>query len=576
MGWASFSSPLSSARLARLLPGVLTRALIGGKLNPQSAGETALGLVPVDYAQPSDTSLVRSSRYTAGAAWDYRSDQRLFEMYLSKYGAVFNGVADDTVAIADAINAMQALGSASGPRRVFMPAAGLTALINTAGLINFYCGAVGIDFNGMILNASGITAGTVITATGRGSAPYSRYASSAPVENFNLVGPSSDAATTVMLSLDGGTPQNGEIQGGFIRNCSIHGGSVGVDILANVYICKFDNLRVGSQTLYGVRFTGGANTGENINFHGGSIANVNNAAGTGIGLYLTPAAADADLNFFGTSFDYNNQLIEQQGGRLTLTGCHLELGVIGTITSVAKLVNVEDNTATAFQTALRMLGGIIYLSGAYNPTQAIVTAAKGPKASVLLDGVIVENYAATAPLVLVTDASAVAVRTPNCTLLQSANGTISPPINAVYNGGFETGNLNGWTKGSAAVFTVQSGVVHSGTYALEITEAAATSGDYYQIIPVRPGQRVYTDVWLNVTSYTAGDVTVSIGFAQDAALVTTLPGVTAASESAATAGWVESQAAAIVPDGANFMTVSIGIGGFTGTAYVDDIAVAVL
>jgi hypothetical protein len=56
-----------------------------------------------------------------------------------------------------------------------------------------------------------------------------------------------------------------------------------------------------------------------------------------------------------------------------------------------------------------------------------------------------------------------------------AINTITPPPAGLVNGGFESGNLNGWTS-TGTTGVVNSGA-HSGTYAARLGSTAATNGD---------------------------------------------------------------------------------------------------
>lgn len=76
--WGAVSRVLTVGKLAGLLPSALTRAMVGAKLYPQTAAELAAAVTPSDYSyRPGD---------------------------VRRYGAVGDGVTDDTAAIQSAVD----------------------------------------------------------------------------------------------------------------------------------------------------------------------------------------------------------------------------------------------------------------------------------------------------------------------------------------------------------------------------------------------------------------------------------------------------------------------------------------
>lgn len=97
------------------------------------------------------------------------------------------------------------------------------------------------------------------------------------------------------------------------------------------------------------------------------------------------------------------------------------------------------------------------------------------------------------------------------------------------NGGFETGNLNGWTCNTGDI--VVTSPVHSGSYALQMTPSSSTTGECDQTITVQAnhaytltayvnGPYAYLGVqngasnWITCTSYTLLSVTFTTGASQ--------------------------------------------------------------
>ena len=562
---------------AELVPvdqgGVTVQTTTGatGAINPVTAAETAAGLTPVNFRQPSDQSLIQALRYNASTSWDYRTDQRLFEIYLSKYGAVFNGTSDDGPALADAINAIYSAGTR---RRVIMPSGNLTAKINSG--LPLYCGALGIDFNGLILDATGISSGNVLTLNGNGASPYSRSSDSLPYENFVILGDTTAGNTATLISAAGSSTYPGEISGAVLRNFALYGGAVGISLGENLYLFFVENFRILNALSVGLDVPAGATAGENVCFRAGQISNTISGSNTGLGIRLQATANDYGIRMQNVSIDYNDQAFEVLGGQLFFDNCYIEMN------NTANPVGAVTLTGPAVIAGATFMGGEIALSDTTAARVNVLTVAGGAATRIKLLGTrVASNGTPTAQIVNVTDGGASTVDVQGVTIDNFYKGSsLAGPLNRLYNGGFETGSLAGWndTGSSGYTWVVNTANPHSGTYALEITSTGTSaSGSIVSgTVPVRPGQQILSDAWLDVTALTAGSVEAIIEFAADTGFSVNYSSVVACGEfTATTSAYTEGNYSGVVPSGVNYARMAIACNGtFTGTVYADDFKLA--
>ncbi|MFE6053468.1 chitinase [Kitasatospora sp. NPDC056446] len=93
---------------------------------------------------------------------------------------------------------------------------------------------------------------------------------------------------------------------------------------------------------------------------------------------------------------------------------------------------------------------------------------------------------------LLAGASAVAIGLSGLVLADST-GAHAADTDLIANGGFETGDLSGW---SCTGGTVQSATAHSGRYALQSAPGAGDTGECTQTVPVKPSSAYTLSSWV--------------------------------------------------------------------------------
>jgi len=148
--------------------------------------------------------------------------------------------------------------------------------------------------NGSVINA--LHTGTALKIDSTGSTNYKR-AKARQIGHFTVRG--NGNASSIGILLD--TPSGGDRSSSpVLSNICIENFGVGSRIGANAYLVTYRDVDIGWCGVGLQRLTF-ANNGEQIKYDGGSIFNGNGRA-------FHFASSNGELRFFGTSFDYNNQI----------------------------------------------------------------------------------------------------------------------------------------------------------------------------------------------------------------------------------------------------------------------------
>jgi hypothetical protein len=243
-----------------------------------------------------------------GAAWVIEGNNiNIGYISVNDYGAVGDGVTDDTTAILAAI----AAATARTNTQVLFP----SASYKVTSTLNILCTSnVRLVGNGSILDFSSASAAvTAILFYGIGNgAPY--YQINTGMTGIMLNGP---GRFTASVGLDhSGT---GTLGASHITHdrCNIYNFGTGTKIGDNAYLITYDHCDIHSNN-DGVYLPSGLiDSGENIKFVSCCIFN-NSRYG------VNHELVNATLNLIATSLDYNDISIRIVTGRINLVACNIE------------------------------------------------------------------------------------------------------------------------------------------------------------------------------------------------------------------------------------------------------------
>ena len=251
------------------------------------------------------------------------------------YGAVGDGVTDDTAAIQaahDAIVATGAKGQLSIPAGRYKCTSQLTFNV---GYVNVEGDNAILDFRTAI-QASDFVAVHVIGAGFHFGTPW--FQGDAYIRGLRIEGPSKDYdhGTGLLFYSTVSTMSPAHLA---VEDTIVIGFKHGVRLGSNAYLLNFyhtqltDNATGFYAPTTNIDGSLVTNAGENISYFGGSIF------ACGIGFYNSQGGAD--FNFVGTSFDFNGSTsVVLTNGQASFSGCHFE--------GTPRAVRVTGNTFSTF------------------------------------------------------------------------------------------------------------------------------------------------------------------------------------------------------------------------------------
>ncbi|CTQ16095.1 hypothetical protein BN1200_580036 [Klebsiella variicola] len=391
---------------------------------------------------------------------------------------------------------------------------GKTAYIASTVYIPPYLNA---DWRGMTLKTvtSGMTAVRLSTGAATIVAPYRR---GTPLNNLIIEGrfkagttnvPDTTFATNGLAIGELGSAQVSDLN---FSGLAVRGFQSSLVIAGpSAYLLKFSGCDIGAAWFRGISYTASSDSGENIQFFGGSIYDCVNTGGSAQGVYISPSASAVELTFNGVSFDYNDVDLSQSHSNVTINDCHQENN-----NNNPKIVIF--NTPAKQPAKLRINGGSMGGGPHVSGLNSTVENAKGRPCyiditgagtSVILDKVQVGLYNADGNVTeVVRNSGKVAVRKLEVNILQDTGPSKSEgwPLNPSFSlnklARFPNGSTDCWTLGAGSGNTLSASTAVSAAHdtgARLLTRPATSSASsisMYQDIRVGQGKTMILKSWL--------------------------------------------------------------------------------
>lgn len=342
----------------------------------------------------------------------------------------------------------------------------------------------------------------------------------------------------------------------------------------SAYLLRFYNCQIGVAWARGFSWTASSNSGENIQFFGGSIYNCINTSGTAQGIYIAPTASSVELCFNGLSLDYNDVDLSQSQSNVTFSNCHFENNNNNPKITIF-------NTSAKEPSKLRINGGAMGGGPGGSPLGTATESTTGRPCyidittagtSVVIDRLQVGNYSTAGNVTqVVRNSGNVTVRKLELNILQNTGpaSTEGWPLNPSFFQNLLTllgsGSISGWTLNSAngvtlTAITSVSASHDSGARQIERSSSGTATGmSFYQDVRVRPGKTMIVKAWLQTLAIIAngGTATIQTTFLNEDKSVTVQSAALAQRAVSADGTLTECATVIPVPAGAAWMRVAI-------------------
>lgn len=467
----------------------------------------------VFWYDSSDSTSVDDNGHTVVTAGGKRWKRKEVEVRPEHFGYDASSTGDQTAILQNAIY------FAVAKNRKFIGSTRNTIYITSTIYIPPFLNA---DWRGMKIKTVTNAITAVRLSSGTATIPAPPYKPATPLDQLEIEGryktgttsvPDETFTTNGLVIGESTSSQTSDLN---IVNLTVRGFQSCITVTGpNSYLLQFTNLHCGVAWFRGFAWTASSNSGENIQFFGGSIYNCISTAGTSQGVYIAPTASSVELTFNGTSFDYNDVDVSQNLGNVTLNDCHMENNNNNPKISIS-------NTASKEPSKLRLRGGSMGGGPGSSILNSTVESATGRPCyiditsagtSVVIDRTQVGNFYTTGNVTqVVRNSGNNTVRKMEINIIQNAGPSLTEgwPLNPSFFQNMLTllgsGSISGWTLNTANGVTLVAStgvsVAHdSGARQLDRSAAGTATGmSYYQDVRVRNGKTMFLKAWLQTQS----------------------------------------------------------------------------